>query len=236
MLECRSRGRRVYDTEQSANITEHYALLAHGVYGQIEGVSAASVWEQLPVNLKVNTVRQLGSYLATLFLDFQFATGGSLYLSPGSDAIEVGPIVSEVFYSMLGGITRKPLTFDTSTLRGPFDSWIQHTKHTFATIQRILRECPDDALDQLKSEQAQLDSLFQPMKDTLKLCEIYPGNALSTSGSVLRSPDFRMQFRDFRLSNIMVRPSIIPPSSICPMFNAHCRSILSLVLSLALST
>lgn len=168
----------------------------------MSGVSADSVWSDLPIDLKKNTVRQVAGCIFKLW-QLRLNALGSLYFADDGNDYIVGPIVETHFLRTIDGVPRDKDPIDWNEFRGPFSSISSYLASGLRSELKLYAERRGDLIAADDGVAEHIESGRRAMEKALELCEIYPGDR-PISDDVKEPISLRLD--DFRLSNIMINP------------------------------
>ncbi|KLO06344.1 hypothetical protein SCHPADRAFT_838187 [Schizopora paradoxa] len=177
---------------------------------KVPGVSATSIWSEMPIDKKKNLVRQVAENLMKLW-SLRFDAIGSLYLDKDGNDFVVGPIVENHFLQKCDGVPRVREPFDFSEFRGPFSSISSYLQSGLRSELRLHSERRDDLIVEAEANPERVESGRRGMEKALELCEIYPGDKPITNDT--KEP-ITLKLGDFRLANIMVNSFLGVPNLI----------------------
>jgi len=164
-----------------------FAAPSHDVHEQIPGMVPFDIWKDvLPIDVKLNVIRQVAQHLRELF-SLRFPKAGSIYFaadaySRSSDAtiersapgFKIGPIVSDPFYRCLGGkldypstnlhSPGSPLFAALHALRGPFTHTGEFLAHGIRANLFKYDTFPKETLDMVDTTPSKSDAMLQKVK------------------------------------------------------------------------
>ncbi len=166
------------------------------IYLQVSGVSADSVWSDLPIDLKKNTVRQVAGCIFKLW-QLRFNALGSLYFADDGNDYIVGPVVETHFLRTIDVVPRVKDPIDLNEFRGPFSSISAYLASGLRSELKLYAERREDLIAADDGEAERIESGRNAMEKALELCEIYPGDRPISDD--LKEP-ISLRLDDFRLS------------------------------------
>ncbi|KAJ7151216.1 hypothetical protein C8R46DRAFT_1008055 [Mycena filopes] len=177
---------------------------------KIEGRPASDVWDTLDFEKKRVMVSEVAHHLTQLFR-LRFNTAGSLYHGPDGKTVVVGPIVSTPFYAALDGVTRLPQAVDLAEYRGPFDTASSYMASFLKAELHVIQHHREHILEhEFNGEEETLERGIEVLNNAVQLCLVYPGDKCISEPLTSPGQPFSLRMDDFRLSNIMVRPTQNP--------------------------
>ncbi|KAK7046622.1 kinase-like protein [Favolaschia claudopus] len=179
--------------------------LEYMILGKISGVSANSVWDTLPLELKQVMVSEIADFIVQLFR-LRSDTAGSLYTDDDGKQV-VGPIIATPFYRALDGWVR----LDSSTyrelasLRGPFTTVTGYLRSFLEAELFLVREYRQRILEhELHGDEERLELGRTVLEKAVELCSLYPGEICVSEPLTSPEHPFSIRLDDFRLSNMMI--------------------------------
>ncbi|KLO05167.1 hypothetical protein SCHPADRAFT_809016, partial [Schizopora paradoxa] len=103
-----------WNSDASNEVGAEYVFLS-----KVPGVPSHKVWDEMPLEAKKRTVRQVASHIHKLW-ELRFDSLGSLYLTGDESGYKIGPIIEKFFYQTLDGVPRTKVPIDLNEFRGPF--------------------------------------------------------------------------------------------------------------------
>ncbi|KLO06342.1 hypothetical protein SCHPADRAFT_895524 [Schizopora paradoxa] len=169
---------------------------------KVPGVSATSIWSDLPLNKKKNMIRHVAQNLYKLWL-LRFDVIGSLYLDKDGSDFSVGPIVENHFVHKCDGAFRVSEPIDLSEFRGPFTSITSYLQSGLCSELKLYAERREDLVIGADDESACVEYGRTATEKAVELCRLYPGDKPLTNDN--KEP-ISLVLQDFRLANIMIDP------------------------------
>lgn len=167
---------------------------------QVPGVSATSIWDDMPLDKKKNTIRQVAQNLYKLW-PLRFDAIGSLYLDKDGNDFTVGPIVENHFVHKSDGAFRISKPIDLNEFRGPFTSITSYLQSGLRSELKLYAERREDLVIGAEDESACVEYGRTAMEKAEELCRLYPGDKPLTNDT--KEP-ISLMLQDFRLANVMV--------------------------------